>query len=320
MIRRLATKVLAAPPLWAALHRRATTARPVTVLCYHTLGPDRGGVDGWTMLRQRDFRAQLDMLNRHYEIVSLDAALDPDPGTGKPRAVLTFDDGDRGLSAHLLPILSDHPVPVTVYVATGQFETGRPFWFDRAVNALQGDGVIDVEGLGRWTLPPKGQGGKARWAVVGDILAALKAAPPKDRERLTDTVADQGTDPPDPALGPMTMDELKTLAARPGVTIGAHSHGHELLDQIPLEDARDSVARSRDLLRDWTGQEIRHFAWPNGNHTAALRAMVRNLGFASATALGETVAPKDADRFALPRISVGRYDSLERVKLRLVGL
>ena len=317
MIRQAALSVLAARPVLAVLRRRALRYDPVTILCYHTLAPDAGGTDGWTALRASDFRAQLSYLRRAYDIVDLDAALEG-AGGRRPRAVLTFDDGDRGLHAHLLPILRETPVPVTVYVATEQIGTGRPFWFDRVVNALQGAGEIEVGGLGLFRLP--GGGGKPQWAAIRPILQALKAAPPADRERLADLVAGQGGPAPEPALGPMTRDQLADLAAQDGVTIGAHSHGHELLDQVPLAEAEASVARSRDLLRDWTGQEVRHFAFPNGNHSPALRDMVMRLGFASATILEERTAPRGCDPFALPRISVGRYDDTLRLKLRLVGL
>ena len=93
-----------------------------------------------------------------------------------------------------------------------------------------------------------------------------------------------------------------------------------MLDQISLSDARESVVRSRTLLRQWTGQDIRHFAYPNGNHTEELRNMVRELGFVSATVLEDRTAPAGTDPYALPRISVGRYDSRARVRLRLAGI
>lgn len=321
MIKALALSALSAPPIWGLLRRRALKDDPLTILCYHTLGPDRGGVNGWTALREGDFRAQLADLQAHYDIVSLEAALDgalDGAGGKRGQAVLTFDDGDRGLHAHLLPILRETPVPVTIYVATRQFETRQPFWFDRVVNALQGAGEIRVEGLGAWTLP--GTRGKAHWEALRPILQALKEADPSERDALADKVAAAGGAAPEPALGPMTMDELQELAAHPSVTIGAHTHGHELLDQLPLDEARASVARSRELLRDWTGQAVDHFAFPNGNHTRALREMVKDLGFRSATILEERTAPRGCDPFALPRISAGRYDSAARMRLRLVGV
>jgi len=316
-VKALAARLLAAPPALTLLRARALRGRPLTVLCYHTLGPDAGGVAGWTLRRCADFRADLAYLARHYAVVSLDQGLGPDPGQGKPRAVITFDDGDRGLAEHLPAILDESGLPVTVYVATGQIETGRPFWFDRVVNALQGAGPVAVPELGAWRLP--GGGGAAHWAVLRQVLAALKAAPPEDRERLAEAAAQCGV-PAGPGLGPMSVAALKGLAARPGVTIAAHSHGHELMDQIPPGAARASALRSRALLRDWTGQEVRHFAFPNGNHNPALRAMLREAGFASAAVLEDRLAPSGCDPFALPRVSVGRYDSPARVRLRLAGL
>lgn len=317
MIKALALSTLSAPPIWGVLRRRALRDNPLTILCYHTLGPDRGGVNGWTALREGNFRAQLADLQAHYDIVSLDKALDAPQGP-RPKAVITFDDGDRGLHAHLLPVMQDIPVPVTVYVATKQFETRQPFWFDRVVNALQGPGEVRVEGLGAWTLP--GSDDKAHWDALHPILQALKEVDPAMRDAWADKVVDEGGAAPALALGPMTKDELAELAATPGVTIGAHTHGHELLDQIPLEAARVSVACSRDLLQDWTGQGVDHFAFPNGNHTPALRNMVKDLGFRSATILEERTAPQGCDPFALPRISAGRYDSAARMRLRLVGI
>lgn len=317
MIKRLAVPMLASAPIWSLLRRRAHSRDPISILCYHTLTADQGGIDGWTALRVGDFRAQLADLRKHYDIISLDEALEAKPGR-KPRAVLTFDDGDRGLYTHLLPVLRETGVPVTIYVATAQFETGTPFWFDRVVNALQGAHEIKVEGLGHWVLPA--EPGVAHWMILGEVLEALKQAPTEDRDALADQVAAQGRPPKAAPLGPMSMTELKELAATPGVTIGAHTHGHELLDQLDPEAARASMERSRTLLQGWTGQEVRHFAYPNGNHTEALREIAMELGFASATILEDRLVEDGADPFTLTRVSVGRYDSAARIRLRLVGL
>jgi peptidoglycan/xylan/chitin deacetylase (PgdA/CDA1 family) len=116
----------------------------------------------------------------------------------------------------------------------------------------------------------------------------------------------------------MTLAQLKELAAHPLVTIGAHSHGHELLDQLSIDAARTSVTRSRRLLQGWTQQPVHHFAYPNGNSTPALMARLEEDGFASATILQDCLMRTDAPALALPRIGVGRYDSFARFKLRLV--
>ena len=297
-------------------------ADPITILCYHTLGPDGADMDAWTVLQQDDFRRQIDRFRRDYEIVSLDRALDGPPAD-RPQLVLTFDDGDIGLSTHLLPIIRSEGLQVTAYIATGQILDQQPYWFDRVVNALQGKGERQIDlstaGLGRWTVGP--DHGPGRAATIGAILNVLKTVDPDRREAMAELVISQAAPitPPRAAVGPMSLEQLTEFAAAPGVTIAAHSHCHNLLDQIPLADAAASIARSRQLLQDWTGQDVRHFAYPNGNHTAALRAEVARQGFASATLLDNRLTPRDQDRFALSRINVGRFDRISRLRLRMAG-
>ena len=319
MIRALARRALALPPIYRALHLRALAKGPLTILCYHTLSADTGGPDAWTALRVSDFRAQLALLRRHYRIVGLDEALVPGDGS-HPVAVLTFDDGDRGLHRHLLPILKEERLPVTIYVATGQIETGRPYWFDRVMNACRGPGHLEIDlseaGLGKWALDGEGE---RRWLVQSALHDRLKRIDPAMRDRLADRIAAIAPELPGPTLGPMAVEELKELAALPHVSIGGHSHCHNLLDQIPLDEARESIARNRGLLEEWTGRAIRHFAYPNGNHSPAMRSLVAEMGFVSAMALDNALSWPGSDPFALSRLAIGRYDSVDRLKLRLAG-
>lgn len=323
-LKRLAAQTLAAPPFWPLLRRRAMAGDPVTILCYHTLGPDRGGPDAWTVLRMEDFRQQVAILRAHYDIVSLDQALLPRPlGSTRPRAVLTFDDGEAGMHRYLLPFVRAENLPVTVYVATGQIESGQPFWFDRVMNALQSDGPLHLDlrahDLDEWDFPAGG--GLPVWWVMGYLLERMKDVSPEAREEVTQMIETALPAPlPGRALAPMTRDELADLAACPLVTIGAHSHCHNLLDRISLDAARESMARSRRLLQEWTGQEVAHFAYPNGNYSDALCDAAQEIGFRSATILGMRLAREGGDPFALPRLAIGRYDSAARFRLRLVGI
>ncbi|MGB7243679.1 MAG: polysaccharide deacetylase family protein [Sulfitobacter sp.] len=323
LLKRTVLAGLGWPLPYKALQHRALRGSPLTILCYHTLGPDRGGPDAWTALRVSEFRQQIAFLRKDYDIVSLDQALTPAENNPRPRVVLTFDDGDIGLFTHLLPIVEAEALPVTIYVATRQIETGQPYWFDRIMNALQAPIAMQIDlhaaGLPVWRLPETG--GALRWQVISDVLERLKAVDPDLREDLTaQVVAQAPVTQIGPRLGPMSLEQLKTLAACPHVTIGAHSHCHNLLDQIPLAQAQSSAAHSRDLLQKWTGRKVAHFAYPNGNHTAPLRAAMAEIGFTSATVLDMALAQKGSDSFALSRLAVSRYDPLARFRLRLIGI
>lgn len=324
--RQIAKSLLTSALPYRVLKSRALKNDPVTLLCYHTLRPDNEVLDAWTALRVSDFVRQIAFIREHYDIVSLDAAFDGASSQGdRPRAVLTFDDGEVGLFDCLLPLVRELKLPVTLYIATGQIESGRAYWFDEVMNALQGEGpfTIDLPGAGLKTWRVSGRGA-ARWATISDILQTLKDVPPEARPDLAaaviaqaPAVASQGTFTP---LGPITVEQLRELAQDPLVTIAAHSHCHNLLDQIAPVEARESIARSRQLLEEWTGQQVRHFAYPNGNHNPTLETIVSDLGFTSAVALDGQLWHRSANTFALPRVSVGRYDDFARFKLRLAEI
>ncbi len=322
VLKAVALRGLTMPPAYRLLRALALKKSPVTILCYHTLRPDDQPLDAWVALRQADFIAQIDMLRESYDIVSLDDALMPAPKNARARVVLTFDDGEIGLFTYLLPLVRSLDIPVTVYVATQHIQTGTPYWFDRVMNALQAaeTTAITVDGLGMWQIGPAR--GKTRWAQISAVLEALKTAPTQDRDALADQIVAQcGSATSDfTPLQPMHLSQLRELVADPRVTIGAHSHGHELLDQLPLADAEQSIVRSRDLLTKWTGRDVRHFAYPNGNYTPELMQVLKTQGFASATILEDRLVHADASPLALPRIGVGRYDAIERIKMRLVGV
>ena len=324
--RQIVKSVLTSPLPYRLLTSRALKNNPVTLLCYHTLRPDHEVLDAWTALRVSDFVRQIAYVRAHYDIVSLDAAFDGSLSTGdRPRAVLTFDDGEVGLFNCLLPLVRELKLPVTLYIATGQIESDRAYWFDEVMNALQGEGpfTIHLSGAGLKTWHVCGRGA-ARWATISDILQTLKEVSPDARPGLAaavnaqaPAVDSQETFTP---LGPLTVEQLRELARDPLVTIAAHSHCHNLLDQIPPAEARESIARSRQLLEDWTGQHVRHFAYPNGNHNPTLEAIVSDLGFTSAVALDGQLWHRASNPFALPRVSVGRYDDFARFKLRLAEI
>ena len=289
------------------------------------------------MLPVGKFRRQVEYLKGRYEILPLDTAFDSSPpGSRKPRAILTFDDGDVGLHTHLLGAIRELKVPVTLYVATRQIVEQKPFWVDRIMNAMQTRQpfTIDLQeiGLGTWTV---GQfRGDANWTAVSGILEALKTLKPQDREANCDRILRQAHNAPAVPITPLprcksiNFRSWRTAAGSPSlptaadcrwVTIAAHSHCHNHLDQMPIEDAAESIEKSRQLLEEWTGRQVRHFAYPYGNHTPALENLIERMGFRSAAALGMALWNGHSDAYRLPRVVVGRYDSLDRFKLRLVG-
>jgi len=327
--RSMARAVLTSSALYPWVRRRALRQRPITVLMYHTLGEDGEDFDAWTVVPMAEFQRQMDHLRSHYDVVSLDDALAHHTSgrfeaDGRPLAVVTFDDGHSGLHRHLLPYVEKERLPVTVFVATGHVETGRSYWFDRAMNALQSTDpwMVDLSAYGLTPCQVGRARGPSNWESIRTLLDGMKRLSPNEREQACDELVRQAQGAKGSRfvpLAPLTLPQLCELGRSPWITIGAHTHGHELLDQLGPAEARQTMAHSRDLLQSWTGLQIRHFAYPNGNYNAAVSTEARRLGFASAFTTRKGLWTTSEDLHELPRIPVGRYDDLPRFKWALLG-
>lgn len=62
---------------------------------------------------------------------------------------------------------------------------------------------------------------------------------------------------------PLTREALRELHAD-GHTIGAHTHSHAMLTALPEARARSEIARSKELLEEFLGAPVVHFAYPYG--------------------------------------------------------
>jgi peptidoglycan/xylan/chitin deacetylase (PgdA/CDA1 family) len=88
------------------------------------------------------------------------------------------------------------------------------------------------------------------------------------------------------------------------VELGAHSVTHPQLDVVSNVQRRSEIGDSKTQLENGLGRSIRSFAYPHGYHSAAVRKLVREAGFDSASACGNRWSHVDDDRFALSRLTV----------------
>ena len=89
-----------------------------------------------------------------------------------------------------------------------------------------------------------------------------------------------------------------------GVECGAHTRRHPELDTLSLDRARDEIAGSKRALENQLGRPITSFAYPHGYHTAAVKNIVRQVGFTSACAVKHALSSPQDDLFALSRVVV----------------
>ena len=108
-------------------------------LMYHEVLPDLEGPAAWTVVRESSFKEQMLYLKEYFDIVTIDEALTKASSvkdTGRPYALVTFDDGYKGNLTCMLPMIEELQIPVTVYISTHAVETGTVYWYDKVIPLL----------------------------------------------------------------------------------------------------------------------------------------------------------------------------------------
>ncbi|MGV8936940.1 MAG: polysaccharide deacetylase family protein [Allorhizobium sp.] len=117
----------------------------------------------------------------------------------------------------------------------------------------------------------------------------------------------------------MSAAELREWQAL-GHEVGAHTLDHPRLTTLAPEEARRQIVDGRRELEDIAGSKVEAFCYPHGAFDIAIRNMVEEAGYSSATTVVRGRARSGTDMFLLPRVTVRRGDGWLKVLARsLVG-
>jgi peptidoglycan/xylan/chitin deacetylase (PgdA/CDA1 family) len=107
------------------------------------------------------------------------------------------------------------------------------------------------------------------------------------------------------------------LLAEEGLTIGSHTCTHVRLPEVPPDEARREIASSKDELESMIGREVRHFAYPYGLFSEAVREMVVSAGYHSACSTRSGFNRPGEDPFLIRRIDIAGTDKLWQFRQKL---
>jgi peptidoglycan/xylan/chitin deacetylase (PgdA/CDA1 family) len=230
-------------------------------------------------------------------------------------AAFTFDDGYRDNLEHALPVLREFDAPLTVYVTSDFAEgTGR-LWWTALEAVIAGTEQIDIQS-GNSALRLDATTPAAKQAAFDRLHDWLRALPGEQElaREIGALCTRYGVD-----MGALCRSlclswaELKTFAADPLVTIGAHSISHCNLAKQAEDAAAQEMAVSRARIEQALERPVMHLAYPYGDREAAgMRefALAAATGFKTAvtTRPGMLFAENAGHMTALPRVSLnGNY-------------
>ncbi len=274
------------------------------VFVFHCVFADRSEADnGLVDPHERATAAGLtrlfDHLREHgYRFVSA-ADIDRGLAAGGRYAHLTFDDGFAN-NLQLLDLLPREEVHATIFPSANHVRGGKAFWWNvvyRERRRRGQEGSIPAEY------------GRLRQMTPAAIDPYLEAefgpgalAPAGDLDR------------------PLTMGELRDLAASPWVEIGNHTLDHAVLPRCSRAQQQEQISGAQRWLVDALDRTPFVIAYPNGDVDDGVAEVAREQGLR----LGVTVAP---GRNAVPvgagaRMRLSRFrivfDRREKARIRAV--
>ena len=222
----------------------------------------------------------------HYRIISLQELtnlLDKRQKPGERVAFISFDDGKR-TNLQLLPLCEKYQTPITLFVATEPLVSGN-YWWEYVTEKYGRSAMLTFK--------------KKPEAEFYEELGKVKEGMTLERTS-------------------MTVDELKSFAAHPLVTIQSHTVNHPILTNLSDTTLRMELTESKRQLEELIGKTIDVFSYPNGNvgqrEIDALKAAGYHYAFTT------QVSDFDIEKsnpYLLPRMALykdgGKYDNLAKL-------
>lgn len=253
------------------------------------------------------FDQQMRMLQTTFNVLPLhDAVTRLKNGTLPARAAcITFDDGYADNLTLATPILKQHGLHATFFIATHYLNGGRMF-NDTVIEAIRRSLLsgLDLDELGFGKFDISNNETKAH--AIGQILPQVKYLALDAREQAVARIAEIAQCGPLPNDLMMTTEQLKALHAS-GMEIGGHTNRHPIIAKLDDDAVRQEITAGKACLEQTLNTRIRLFAYPNGkpgtDYLPDQATIVRSLGFDAAVSTQWGSATRSSDVFQLPRFT-----------------
>jgi peptidoglycan/xylan/chitin deacetylase (PgdA/CDA1 family) len=273
-------RALDVPPVHHLLLHRLRRAGGTVVLNLHRVTPEDNPF--WVPMHPAHFEELLRFVRRHFEVILFRdlerTGESARKGSGRPRLILSFDDGYYDFVEYVLPLLHKYGLPANQNVISGCIDSGLPPWvvlmcdfFRTAPLSLINESIPSgFEGR----LERDDYASKLRFGLA--ISRYLKMMPRAERGPKWEHVeATMGRGD----FRPTRMMSAADVAALPeSCEVGCHSHSHESMGIESLEFFRDDFERCRPLFDETLRRPLRIYSFPNGSYRQDQLEFLREAG------------------------------------------
>jgi len=258
-----------------------------------------------------DFEEFLYLLSQRFDFISMNRLVEH-LESGEPfesdSVTITMDDGYEDNLTLAAPVLRKYRVPATVYIATQFIGSNELLPMDSVDDAIRRTKKhsLDWDILGDEPLMlSNDEECRGANTTVGKVLKKLPAREMKKKLNELYELLDVGA--PEGANNMLDWSQVRQLIDQ-GIEIGSHGVSHCLMTQLPEEEAIDELYASKETIREKTGYDPSHFAFPNGqaeDFSEKLRYEARSAGYRSVVSVVRgPIRPGLTDAYDMPRLGL----------------
>lgn len=208
---------------------------------------------------------------------------------------LSIDDGWKDNIQNIIPVIDEYKIPITFFIATDPVENQGIFWwtfFEECKEKLPNyfkSNSLDLKNIKE----------KDRKKIIQDLKKRCK------KEVVREV---------------MEIEEVKSLAQNPLITIGSHTVHHALTVNCTDNELEFEIKESKEKLREWTNKEVEYFSYPNGRFDGRERKILEESGYKFAATDKKRFITKNDDLYLIPRIGIKDEISSYEAICKIVGI
>lgn len=254
-----------------------------------------------------------DLKGAGWRFVSVDEVLSAPAGTGCERRIsITLDDGYRNNLEHAWPVFRSHGVPFAIYICPGFCDATAELWWEALELIIRDAAHVDLpDEPGAPSMPAGSLAEKRRAFTAWRYWLTTEVDEARQRRAIRRLAARYGLDLEELARDlVMSWDEVRSIAADPLCTIGAHTQTHRALARLGAPDALAEMRESAERIEAEIGRRPTTIAFPYGYPAAAgprEASLAAQAGFEASFTTRPGFLQAGADRHGLPRVSVNGF-------------
>lgn len=277
----------------------------LVVLLYHRVVEDgqRNGSMPEMTVSPKNFAAQIKHISRRYTPVSLEEHLDgfsKNTTKGRPRVMVTLDDGWQDNYRNAYPVLKRNKVPALIFLTTSFIGEKKVFWPERLAQVLDKlfAGSPSPETINQArdlihsllirkpnnTIPAFFTAGKPDVEKIKTLTGELKSFSVNDIESLIaalKALSPEASNDGEAERMTMSWNEVKKMSGD-GITFGSHTCTHILMDKAAPDEIEVELKASKKIIEEQLKSKVLSFAYPNGDYNKESLKAVKEAGYRAA--------------------------------------